>query len=70
MAKVPNNTNIKKLPPVVKYYTIPSMGYAADTESREKLGHRLNRVIGQLRAALGAGYPLIGVGGVLGVVLT
>jgi DNA-binding FrmR family transcriptional regulator len=26
------------------------MGYEADTESREKLGHRLNRVIGQLQS--------------------
>lgn len=26
------------------------MGYAANTEAREKLGHRLNRVVGQLQS--------------------
>lgn len=26
------------------------MGYMADTDAREKLGHRLNRVIGQLQS--------------------
>jgi len=41
--------NVKNLPPLVQYYTIPSMGYE-DREAREKLGLRLSRVIGQLQA--------------------